>query len=102
MPFHIQPLRLFLTPPSLPDSLSRLTELPYNIVWSWEPMIRAAFRRLDPAMWRDCGYNPVLMLGRVPQATLERAPTDPPSLALYRSVCAAYAARGRRGPAPAD
>jgi starch phosphorylase len=102
MPFHIQPLREFLVRPSLPDSLSRLTELAYNIAWSWEPLIRAAFRRLDPALWRDCGYNPVLMLGRVPQATLLRASTDPRYLALYRSACAMYDSRVRKGSAPAD
>jgi starch phosphorylase len=74
MPFHIQPLREFLVRPSLPGSLSRLTELAYNIVWSWEPIIRSVFRRLDPVMWRDSGYNPVLMLGRVSQATCRRPP----------------------------
>ena len=31
-------------------------------------VIRSLFRRLDPALWRECGYNPVLMLGRVSQA----------------------------------
>src|SRR6476469_8120428 len=102
MPFHIQPLREFLVRPSLPDSLSRLTELAYNIVWSWEPIIRSVFRRLDPVMWRDSGYNPVLMLGRVPQSTLQKASTDPRYLALYRSACAIYDARVRKSPAPAD
>src|ERR1019366_8188591 len=95
MPFHIQPLREFLVRPSLPDSLSRLTELSYNIVWSWEPMIRSVFRRLDPVQWRECGYNPVLMLGRISQATLQKASTDQCYLALYRS-------RVRKSPAPAD
>src|ERR1035441_5788573 len=98
MPFYIEPLREFLVRPSLPDSLSRLTELAYNIVWSWEPMIRAVSCLLDPAVWRDCGYNPVLMLGRVPQATLQRASTDPRYLALYRSACGAYDARVRKSP----
>ena len=96
MPFHIQPLREFLVRPSLPDSLSRLTELAYNIVWSWEPIIRSLFRRLDPVIWRECGYNPVLMLGRVSQATLQKASTDPRYLALYRSACATYDARVRK------
>ena len=102
MPFHIQPLREFLVRPSLPDSLSRLTELAYNIVWSWEPIIRSLFRRLDPVIWRESGYNPVLMLGRVPQSTLQKASTDPRYLALYRSACAIYDARVRKTPAPAD
>ncbi len=102
MPFHIQPLREFLVRPSLPDSLSRLTELAYNIVWSWEPIIRSVFRRLDPNIWRESGYNPVLMLGRVSQATLQKASTDPRYLALYRSACATYDARVRKSPPPAD
>ena len=102
MPFHIQPLREFLVRPSLPDSLSRLTELAYNIVWSWEPTVRSVFRRPDPVMWRECAYNPVLMLGRVSQATLQKASTDPRYLAVYRAACAAYDARVRKSPAPAD
>jgi starch phosphorylase len=102
MPFHIQPLREFLVRPSLPDSLSRLTELAYNIVWSWEPIIRSVFRRLDPTIWRESGYNPVLMLGRVSQATLQKASTDPRYLALYRAACSTYDARVRKGPPPSD
>ena len=100
MAFHIQPIREFLVRPALPDSLSRLAELAYNVLWSWEPIVRSVFRRLDPVLWRDCGYNPVLMLGRVPQATLERVAADPRYMALYRSACETYDARVRKGPAP--
>ena len=102
MPFHIQPLREFLVRPSLPAPLCRMTELAYNILWSWEPIIRSLFRRLDPALWRDCGYNPVLMLGRVPQATLERSAVDPRYLALYRGACEAYDLRVHKAPARTD
>src|SRR5215468_129477 len=102
MPFHIQPLREFLVRPSLPPQLGRMMELAYNILWSWEPIIRAVFRRLDPVLWRECGYNPVLMLGRVSQATLEKAATDPRYLALYKSACDIYDARVRRLPLPPD
>jgi glycogen phosphorylase len=102
MPFHIQPLREFLVRPSLPAPLERMSELAYNIVWSWEPIVRSVFRRLDPGLWRDCGYNPVLMLGRVSQATLQRAATDPRYLALYRAACEAFDARTRKQAPPAD
>ncbi|HLK66704.1 MAG TPA: alpha-glucan family phosphorylase [Bryobacteraceae bacterium] len=101
MPFHIQPIREFLVRPALPDSLSRLAELAYNLLWSWEPLIRSVFRRLDPVLWRDCGYNPVLMLGRVSQATLQKAARDPRYLAVYRSACDAYDQRVRKAaPSP--
>jgi starch phosphorylase len=87
MPFHIQPIREFLVRPALPDSLSRMTELAYNIAWSWEPLVRSLFRRLDPALWRESGYNPVLMLGRVSQSALQKAGSDPRYLSLYRAAC---------------
>jgi starch phosphorylase len=102
MPFYIQPIREFLVRPALPPSLARLTELAYNILWSWEPLIRAVFRRLDPALWRDCGYNPVLMLGRVSQATLKKAAADQRYLALYKQACDAYDARTRKAQPPTD
>jgi glycogen phosphorylase len=98
MPFYIQPLREFLVRPALPDSLSRLTELAYNILWAWEPLVRALFRRLDPALWRECGYNPVLMLGRVSQASLQRAARDARYLSLYRIACETFDARVRKAP----
>ncbi len=102
MPFHIQPIREFLVRPALPASISRLSELAYNLLWNWEPIVRSLFRRLDPALWRECGYNPVLMLGRVPQAALQRAGNDPRYLSLYRMACEAYDARVRKAPPPAD
>ncbi len=79
-----------------------MTELAYNILWSWEPVIRAVFRRLDQTLWQECGYNPVLMLGRVSQAALQRAAGDPRYMALYRTACDAYDARTRKSPPQAD
>src|SRR5258705_1461988 len=55
MPFHIQPIREFLVRPAVPETLSRMTELAYNVVWSWEPIVRALFRRLDSSLWRERG-----------------------------------------------
>lgn len=90
MAFQIQPLRQFLVRPTLPSSLNRLSELAYNLLWSWDHHIRSLFRRLDPVLWRACAHNPVLMLGRVPQATLERMAADPRFVALYRRACERY------------
>src|SRR5579863_48846 len=90
MPFEIQPVKEFLVRPALPSALSRMGDLAYNLLWSWDHNIRSLFRRLDPALWKNCGHNPVLMLGRVPQATLERAAGDPRFLAAYRRACDRY------------
>jgi starch phosphorylase len=102
MAFQIQPIREFLVQPALPDALSRMPELAYNLLWSWEWAIRSLFRRLDPNLWRDCGYNPVLMLGRISQAALEKAAADPRYLALYTQACQRYDEHLKPDAAPPD
>ncbi len=97
MSFNIQPIREFVVRPALPPQLSRMSELAYNILWSWEPAIRALFRRLDPALWKECGYNPVVMLGRVSQNTLERAASDPRYTAQYHLACQRFDAHMSAG-----
>jgi starch phosphorylase len=87
MSFQIRPLKEFLVRPALPPALQRLSELGVNLLWSWDHNLRALFRRLDPAIWKESNHNPVVMLGRVPQQTLERAANDPRYLALYRRAC---------------
>jgi len=90
MPFQIQPVKEFLVRPALPAGISRMSDLAYNLLWSWDHTIRSLFRRLDPVLWKNCGHNPVLMLGRVPQETLERVAGDPRFLAAYRRACDRY------------
>ncbi len=76
-----------------------MSQLAYNVFWSWEPTIRNLFRRMDPNLWAACGYNPVSMLGRVPQATLDKLAADPRYLALYRRACERFDAYMHRGEA---
>jgi glycogen phosphorylase len=87
MSFQIRPLKEFLVKPALPAVLSRLPELGRNLMWSWHHSQRAVFRRLDPAIWKASNHNPVVMLGQVPQETLEKAARDPRFLALYHRAC---------------
>jgi starch phosphorylase len=100
MPFQIQPLREFLVRPALPPALARMSQLAYNVFWSWEPTIGSLFRRMDPALWRACDHNPVSFLGRIPQASLEKLAADPRYLALYRRACERYDAYMHRQEAP--
>src|SRR4051812_32004659 len=98
MPFNIHPIREFVVRPALPESLARMPELAYNILWAWEPAIRTLFRRLDPILWKDSGYNPVVMLGRVAQSTLERAAVDTRYLAQYQLACQRFDANMKPQP----
>ncbi len=102
MPFQIQPVKEFLVRPALPSAIARMSDLAYNVLWSWDHTVRSLFRRLDSALWKNCGHNPVLMLGRVPQATLERAAADPRFLAAYRRACDRYSSYMERPEAADD
>ncbi|HYO79908.1 MAG TPA: alpha-glucan family phosphorylase, partial [Bryobacteraceae bacterium] len=87
MAFQVPPSKQFLVRPGLPPELRRLSELAHNLLWTWDHSIRSLFRRLDPNLWKECGNNPVLMLGRLPQAVLQRAAADPRFIAQYRQAC---------------
>ncbi|MDQ2775915.1 MAG: alpha-glucan family phosphorylase [Acidobacteriota bacterium] len=90
MPYQIQPTKEFLVRPALPAALSRLPELANNLLWSWDHTIRSLFRRLEPALWKESNHNPVLQLGRISQAILDKAAADPRFLSLYRRACERY------------
>ena len=90
MPFQIHPIKEFLVRPAPPAALPRLNEIAYNLFWSWDHTLRSLFRRLDPILWKSCNENPILLLGRIPQAALEKAAADPRYLALYRRAYALY------------
>jgi starch phosphorylase len=90
MSFPIRPLKEFLVKPSVPPELDRLPELALNLMWSWRHYLRAVFRRLDPAAWKACNHNPILLLGQMSQENLERAARDPRYLAVYKRGCEAH------------
>ncbi|WP_028319818.1 alpha-glucan family phosphorylase [Desulfatiglans anilini] len=62
--------------PRFPGRLESLRRLAYNLCFSWKDDIRGIFQRIDPALWRFCGENPVLMLGLVSQDRLEELARD--------------------------
>ncbi|MBV9268754.1 MAG: alpha-glucan family phosphorylase [Acidobacteriaceae bacterium] len=87
MPYQIQPTKEFLVRPALPAALSRLPEVAYNLLWSWDHTIRALFRRLEPNLWKEYNHNPIQLLGRISQGVLDKAAADPRFLSLYRRAC---------------
>ena len=49
----------------IPEKINRLSELVYNLWWSWTPEARELFRRLDYPLWRRTQHNPVQMLQEI-------------------------------------
>ncbi len=62
--------------PKLPKKLQRLTEIIYDLHWTWSHEAIDLFRRLDQQVWRSVGQNPVQLLARLPQQVLIEAAED--------------------------
>lgn len=69
-------LHRFTVVPSLPEELTGLRTIAYNLWWTWEPLAIELFRRIDIDLWRETRHNPVKMLGLIQQSRLEELLAD--------------------------
>lgn len=72
--------------PQVPDRISGLIDLAYNLWWSWNPAVKMVFKRLNPQAWVENIHNPVKMLRTLPEETLLAASKDPAYLRHYDIV----------------
>ena len=72
----------------LPDRVSRLKELAYDVWWSWTTDARNVFRHLDYPLWRLTAHNSVRMLQLLSPEALDRALHDPEWLTGYDAALA--------------
>jgi len=72
----MKPAITFHVIPRLPERLSRLRDLAYNLRWAWNHDAIDLFRRLDHDLWESSSHNPVLMLGLVSQDQLAHCAAD--------------------------
>ena len=61
---------------NIPAELSKLEELAHNMWWAWNHSARSLFTHLDPALYEECGNNPVLMLERLSYERLSELAKD--------------------------
>jgi starch phosphorylase len=60
----------------LPESLSGLELLAYNLRWAWRRETRRLFRQLDPYLWQRTRQNPVQLLMEIDHGRLAAAAAD--------------------------
>ena len=70
---HVQILNVS---PCIPASISFLETLARNAWWCWNQDALVLLRRMEPALWRECGLNPLEFLRRIPQPVLEALSQD--------------------------
>ncbi len=78
--------RTFTAVANLPENISRLRELAYNLWWSWNPHALELFSALDPKLWEEMGNNPVLMLETVSPERLLDASENMSYINLYAHI----------------
>ena len=78
--------RAFTAVTTLPQTISRLRELAYNLWWSWHPKALDLFASLSPKIWPEMNNNPVMMLETLSSETLLEASKNPSYLNLYTQI----------------
>ena len=71
---------------SLPARLARLSELAYNLWWTWQPESARLFGRLDYDLWERLGHNPIRLLREIGRPRLSQASKDKEYRELYDRV----------------
>ncbi len=62
--------------PRIPESLSRLLDLAYNVWTTWDKDAYDLFSRIDPMLYRKCEHNPVKLLSEISNTRLEELSKD--------------------------
>jgi starch phosphorylase len=83
-PVKILSADLLFTP--IPQRITRLRELAYNLWWSWHPEAQELYRQIDPVLWEQDYHNPVNFLRDVRQRRLEAAAASETYMQQYDQV----------------
>jgi starch phosphorylase len=74
----------------LPKRIVRMSELAYNLWWTWNADAQRLFERIDNARWDDSNHNPVRFLNHIERKALNAAIRDHRFTALYDRVMAQF------------
>jgi starch phosphorylase len=79
-------LKTYQVFPAVPEPLEFLETLARNLWWCWHIDAIELFRRINPALWRQSGRNPILFSTLVSQKRLEELARDDGYLAHMERV----------------
>lgn len=72
--------------PQLPKRIEKLSEIGYNLWWSWNTEFLKLFKEMDIDLWESVNKNPIKFLKLVTQEKLEKAAQSPEFLKKYDKV----------------
>lgn len=71
---------------SLPRRIQRLSELSFNMWWSWNQDAQQLFRLIDKPLWDKLSHNPIAFLQQVDRSFLDKTINDLYFLDRYDAV----------------
>ena len=74
----------------IPESLKNVERLAHNLWWTWNNEAIELFKSMDPDLYRECGKNPVAMLGRMSYGSLNNLAANKEFLERVNDVCAKF------------
>jgi len=83
-------VQLFNVSPAIPEKLRFLETLSRNLWWCWDADATELFRRVNPQIWKQVGFNPLKLLSQVPQKRLEALAEDKAFIAHMEGVEARF------------
>ncbi len=73
---RVKALRRFNVRAHLPDRMSALDRLSFNLRWSWDKATQDLFSSVDPELWQHVDCDPVALLGQVSPKRLDELAVD--------------------------
>ena len=74
----------------IPESLKNVERLAHNLWWTWNNEAIELFKSMDPDLYRECGKNPVAMLGRMSYGSLNNLAANKEFLERANDVCVKF------------
>lgn len=75
---------------ALPKELQCLDKLARNLWWAWHNEVRDLFSSLDPELYREVKYNPVLLLERLSYDRKEEIVKDKKIMKTMKEICSKF------------
>jgi starch phosphorylase len=82
----MKPVATYIVSATLPQRISTLKELAYNYWWCWNIDAQELFERIDLDIWEEVCHNPVALLNRVPQTTLQLLADQPDFVSFLDTI----------------
>jgi glycogen phosphorylase len=76
--------------PTVPERISRLHDLAFNLWWSWNRPAQELYSVVDPQVWEEVDHNPVRFLSQVAAEKLTSFAQDSQYLANYDRIMAEF------------